>query len=241
MEEKPKAGFHYQQIISFGQLQIASATKQMQSFLATVPDLKMFLRTTDLTDIRYLNLLTNKLSVLSAQIHMALGEKVIENSHHTVNLILERARQGSVVYQIPASTEKVNGMLPFFCEDPKKRGLMLACPSGTLDIRFNVGLIKKVLGSVHDKMVQINIEKAWTDDWPVLEHLTSLLVSGMEVHPETKVITIRYHEVQRCRTSSLCAKQVRVEKQIESRKSIEAALFSLIDEKDESLKLYTNE
>lgn len=248
ISQHPRSQHHYSQILAYGKLRIKDVTKHFQELTGLVPDLQLFLQTADLGKHMYVDLLKEKLLVIQANMKMALGNHNYEETYAKTNKILEQARQGSVVYQVPASTDKVAGMLPFFCEEESKRSSMLPCSANTLDVRFDVSLLKKILGVGKEDPVQLIIQKAATEGMPVLEMFSSIL-SGMDVNAAKKTISVHYYEYSICGLNghsamlgkAFCNQTIYMKKQIESRKVIEEALFNLIGETDQSLKLYAND
>ena len=240
IDQKPKAQYHYQQISAHVKQQIDAASYEMRRFLSVVIELRMLLTRSNLDNANDQIVLREKLETLEHRLELSLGIKQ--------SLLFTRARAGSVVYQIPASTRHVSGMLPFFCEDPKKSGTLLYCEAGTLDVRFDLDLLAKIFDVREGAFSQLVITKAWSENIPVLELLSGYF-SGIKTDAKKRTIKVQYYEEHVCGENGQlfsavlpdCDKPIVTKKHIEKRKNIEAALFELIGEKNESLKLYSNE
>ena len=271
--QHPKADYHYKQIIAYGQQQIEAAKKQMRPFISTVADMirandnilkflgalegKTALQIQEqLSEKQALNdmaVFKEKITLFERLLWMAVGLSSSEGDDKIITSILEHARQGSVVYQIPASAEKVTGMLPFFCEDEKRMNAMLFCEKKEVPaVRFNIDLLKKILDEKNG-LAQIVVEKVWTEKVPLVELLSGFF-SKMQTDPKLRTIRVEYYETHVCPSKNnpsnldvdmlgtiVCKEKTITRKHMASRKVIEAALFDLVGEKDESLKLYAKD
>ena len=245
--QQPKGQYHYNQILSYGQLKLKDISKHMRSTVVIVPDLKMYLQNADLTELRYVELLKEKLLNLKAHVEMAVGMFVADEAYDKTRTILEHARKGSVIHEVAAGNDRVAGMLPFFCEDDSKRGAMLPCSDYIIRVRFHVPLLRKIIGVGRQDPVQIVVQKTFTEDKPVIQMFSGML-SGMSVDVEKRTISVNYYDVSRCgvnghaRTGILgrvfCDDKIYMQRVIEPRQNIEDALFNLIGETDQSLKLH---
>lgn len=266
---KPKAEFRYQQIIMFAKLQIAAATKPMRRFIAIFPEIERINRNmldiaksmenkdlSDATEILVQNkndmmLNLEKWTTLQSLLQVSLGLTSNNSADKTLALILNHAREGSVVYQIPPTSLKVSGMLPFFCEkeNPTAKGTIIDyCESDLPVVRFNVELLKAILGDHQIGAVEIVLEKAWSEKIGLGDVLAGLFYD-MRADPKKRTIHISYYETQTCDDLNpelrrwvpglLCNGKVTTTRH-PNLKQIEKTLFDMLNISDESLKLHSS-
>lgn len=235
-----KAGHHYQQIVAYGKLKLQTVQKHMYMISGIIPDVKMFVKTANLADSKYSAILKEKLIKLESHIRLSLDSNANVPDQQKTQAIIRNAEKGSLIEYVPASNEKTSGMLPFYCDD------RIRFCEDELVVRFDVGILKKILGDgPNPGMVVIDIRKLGITDFPVVQVFSSMF-NGMTVDEKLKFISVSYYDSRRCGedgmiwilSDSLCDKKVITKRMIEPRENIEAALFHLIGETDESLKLY---